>query len=393
MAAKPTVTASPRSVHANTSTEITVTADPGGTDLASVTVVQVTDPGTLQQIAVPFAHVDQWRVKFPTPYLSAVGASPVIITGGYTGGPAVYPNLLSVIAAPTPGAPCIRRAWLTLDGAIQPLEDHAAGYACPELDLGYPDVRAVVNNRPDQNGIDDRTQYFGARAVTANIVALASAGAQVDAVATAFAPYMVPSARPVLHYVLDRPGAGERTLTLRASGYSWPLKGGAKRDIQLAWIAADPIARDPTTKSATAWAGTAAQNGRGYPLTFNRSYPTGTMPPTYGYIVSNGDVPVRPMLRIYGPITAPAVTLAGYRVATAFGFRIDPGHFADIDTAARTMYLDGDPTRPAMSSINWQTTTWPVLPAGGVQNLLALTGTSTSQVSQVVATWNDGYLS
>ena len=48
---------------------------------------------------------------------------------------------------------------------------------------------------------------MGTRVVSADITALAGAGARIDDVADNFAPFMVPSARPVLHYVLDRPGA------------------------------------------------------------------------------------------------------------------------------------------------------------------------------------------
>jgi len=33
---------------------------------------------------------------------------------------------------------CVRRAWLVLAGETLALEDDLAGYACTELDLGYP---------------------------------------------------------------------------------------------------------------------------------------------------------------------------------------------------------------------------------------------------------------
>ncbi len=110
------------------------------------------------------------------------------------------------------------------------------------MNLGYPEVRDVVSNRPDQNGIDDRTAYFGQRVVSANITAQQ---APVDAVAASFAPFMVPAVRPTLHYVLERPGNPERTMTVRASGYSWPISGSKTRDIQLQWVTSDAVALDP----------------------------------------------------------------------------------------------------------------------------------------------------
>src|SRR5262245_46074917 len=143
---------------------------------------------------------------------------------------------------------CVRQAWLDLNGSTRQLEDPSAGYFCSNLDLGFPVVRDVVTSRADQDGAPDRTQYFGMRVINAQLRALTGAGAQIDAVAAAFAPYMFPSARPVLHYVLDRPGTPERVMTVRGAGYSWPVEGAYERSIQLQWVAADPVAYDPAAR-------------------------------------------------------------------------------------------------------------------------------------------------
>lgn len=293
-------------------------------------------------------------------------------------------------------ASCVRTAWLALGSSTLLLEDGTKGYFCSELNLGYPATREVVNDRPDQDGVVDRTQYMGSRVVSANISALAGAGAQIDAVASSFAPYMVASARPVLHYVLDRPGAAERTMTLRASGYSWPIVGPSQRDIQLQWIAADPIARDPNVSSATSWAGMAFA-GRTYALIFNRIYPPGTSAPSSGVIVSNGDVPVRPMVRIYGPISAPSLqfgfSAGGYSyIRFIQSFHIDAGHYVDVDTRAKTAWLDGDHTQSVLAQIDWANTTWASLPVAPANTVMNLSGSGTSGVTQAVATWQDGYL-
>ena len=44
---------------------------------------------------------------------------------------------------------CVRTAWLELNGATMPLEDEDAGYFCTELDVGWPDVRAVTTSKPN----------------------------------------------------------------------------------------------------------------------------------------------------------------------------------------------------------------------------------------------------
>ena len=293
-------------------------------------------------------------------------------------------------------AECIRRAWLTLGALTMPLEDKGAGYYCTELNLGYPEVRDVVSNRPDQHGVDDRTAYFGSRVVSANITAQRD---PVDAVAASFAPFMVPSVRPVLHYVLDRPGAPERAFTVRASGYSWPVTGSKRRDIQLQWVAADPVAVDPTQRSATAWAGSEVGGGRVYNLTFNRTYGAeGGSLPTAAVLTSPGDVIVWPLLRIYGPIAQPLVTFTydaptpPASVVFTAPFNVDAGRYVEVDTDEKTAYRDGDRSQPVLGSIDWLATVWPYIPARNAPATMTLTGEGTTGTTQVQATWQDGYL-
>jgi hypothetical protein len=238
---------------------------------------------------------------------------------------------------------------------------------------------------------------MGGRVVTADITALAGAGARIDDVADNFGPFMVPYARPVLHYILDRPGAAERVLTLRASGYSWPIVGPSQRDIQLQWLAADPVVRDPATRTVTAWSGSGGA-GRVYPLVFNRQYPTSGGSPITGVISSPGDVAVRPLLRIYGPITGPDVRLspqsgAWFDVKFVASFVINAGDWVDVDTVAKTAFLRGDPTQSVLGQVDWLNTTWPVLPVAPATSNLNLYGSGASGVTQVQAIWHDGYMS
>jgi hypothetical protein len=284
---------------------------------------------------------------------------------------------------------------------ILPLEDDVAGYACTELDLGYPEVRDVTNNNPDQDGITDRTRYMGSRAMSASV--RASGGTMTaDEIGAIFAPFMVPNARPELHYVLDRPDAPERFAVVRAAGYSWPISGKRSRDIGLQWVAADPIVRDPLQKLATAYAGASTIPGRTYPLTFNRIYPVGGGVATTGEIRSAGDIVVRPLLRVWGPITNPVVTMtpttgadpAGPDAVIRFvtGFIVAAGSFVDVDTAAKTAFVGGDPTRSVMAQIDWAQSVWPILPTLPYWTWLTLQGDSTSSTTQVQASWYDGFL-
>ncbi len=296
---------------------------------------------------------------------------------------------------------CVRKAWLVMGSQTIQLEDPTKGYFCQELDLGYPEVRDVVTNRPDQDGIDDRTRLMGSRAVTAQITAVQGAGAQIDAVAASFAPFMVPSQRPTLHYILDRPGAPERVLTLRAANYAWPIAGDSERDIQLAWVAADPVARATTTTTSTAWSGASTSPGRTYNFQPSRVYPPGGGGRIAGFLRPMGDVPVWPLYRIYGPITAPYIALSGaaigqpsysYAIYMVQGFIINAGQWVDFDSRNRTAFLNSDPTQPVLDKFDWSATHFGSIQPNPYSTAMSLYGSSTTGASQVQAIWTDGYL-
>jgi hypothetical protein len=212
---------------------------------------------------------------------------------------------------------------------------------------------------------------------------------------------MVPSARPVLHYVLDRPGLAERTITLRPAGYAWKVEGDNQRDIQLQWVAPDPYIYDPGVQTSIAWAGSSTLAGRVYSLTFPRVYPSGGSSGNSAPVTPNGDLGVQPLYRIYGPIQAPRVyintpNLAGQYdlayISFVAGFTLGVGEWVDVDSNAKTAYKNSDRTQPVFSQLNFGLTTWPVLPAKQTSYVQLGGSGSMSSVTQVQAIWQDAYL-
>jgi hypothetical protein len=272
---------------------------------------------------------------------------------------------------------CVRKAWLVHPNGSQiQLDNPAGGWMCQSLDLGTPVMRTVMNNNPDRSGIIDRTQYMGARTVTAAITALTGAGAQIDAVAASFASYMDPSVRPVLHYVLDRPGAPERTLTLRADSYDWPIVGAAQRDIALQWIAPDPVSYGATQQVVT--------------LAVNVPQ----------HLNSPGDVGFRPLFVITGPLTANIIIycdsfdssnnrLNYNRIKPIATYALAAGATMTIDCVAHTVMVG---TTSILTSMDWTQTNWPLLPVSPAYANCQLTGTGFTAATQLVASWYDGYL-
>jgi hypothetical protein len=278
------------------------------------------------------------------------------------------------LSAP-PATACVRQASLVAGPYQVQLDNPGGGWACQSLDLGSLVPRVVSQDRPDTDGAIDRTAYMSGRTVTVAITAVdsMSSGLSIDSIAAQFAQFALPGARPVLHYVLDRPGAPERTLTLRPANYDWPIAGAVQRDIALQWVAPDPIARDVVLKSTMARIG------------------------TNGSIVTAGDVGVRPQISLYGPVTTGMLTLQdnANNTLTQFGFVsgyvIAAGHRVDIDANLRTAYVDGDKTQNASGSIDWSVSSWPYVAQTGA--VLQLTGTATSAATRAVATWFDGFVS
>ena len=296
------------------------------------------------------------------------------------------------------GLVCRRRAWLVLGDREMPLEDLQAGYALTELEIGWPEVREVVSNAPDAMGVDDRTSLFGARLVTAAITVWDDRRT-MDDIARAFGPYLVPSVRPELHWLLDTPENqyAERMLTLRASAFSAPIRGGRWRDLLLAWSAPDPVIRDPAIRSTEARPSSTVNIGRRYDLIPPRVYPSGAGGGgLQGRIVTMGDLPVLPLIRLYGPASGPSIHFASTALAGSLTFifkssyRLDATQWVDVDCDRHTV-TDWQGRRQE-SQVNWNSTRWPMAPAGGVVTIITMTGAGADHITQAQILWRDGYL-
>lgn len=374
-------------------------------DFSAVNDVWVWGPGRPPSpvSSVPFFIYARDHMAFISPVVEAPTAATVAVLRSANLGQAERPLPLFG-DPPVPDRPPrphqSRSVWLELAGRTLPLEDDDKGYWCSELDLGSPVVREVVDNRPDAMGVIDRTRYWGGRIVSATIDTYFGGGAVIDEVAASFAPFMVPLSRPVLHFIGDRAG-GERIMELRGMEMNAPMHGLEHRSIHLQWMAADPVLRGAEEKMVIAWSGSSTVAGRIYPLTFNRVYPAGGGSSQQGTIRADGDVPVQPLLRLYGPITWPHINLvteiAGV-VTNRFAIQLKPvfsltaGEYVDIDTRLRTAFLMGDPDRSVLQYFEWSITSWPVLPVLPGTTTLSLGGSSTTGVTQVQAIWREGFL-
>jgi hypothetical protein len=111
-------------------------------------------------------------------------------------------------------------------------------------------------------------------------------------------------------------------------------------------------------------------------------------------------VRIRPVLRIYGPITTPRVSFVtvgppvqNFQVWFNSGYVIPVNHYVQVDCLNRTITNDAGVS--ILGVLDWTDTVWPVLPNLPDQTTMVLqgdTGSPISSTTQVQATWQDGYL-
>jgi hypothetical protein len=345
--------------------------------------------------------VNDSKMTCLAPDYSAYGAGPVDVGVTDTATLSVWSlfagyNFIGPVVPPTPGGGyCNTPAVLTLSigSTVLDLMDPSNGYRVNAVDLGYPDVREDQDLRADANGVVDYTRLFGARAVTIQGSLVPSAMGSRQKAWHALAPFLIPSARPVLTYQIDS-DVSPRTMTLRPDQLSSVFNHPLVSDFQVGWKAPDPLAYDSRVQVAYVWA-VAAGGGRIYNLVFNRVYPAGGS--GTATTQNNGDLTVYPVLRIYGPITGPQVQMTpagGAAVNMGFpqSFIINNGSHVTIDCRTRTAYLNDDRSQSVFSSLTLGSQgIWPSMPPG-VRTFWTLAGSNTSNVTQMQVQWQDAYL-
>lgn len=248
-----------------------------------------------------------------------------------------------------------------VDGERVLVLDPDAGYRVSQLDVGFPAARVVTQGRPGRDGEDDTTALHGASAVSMSVM-LVPGAKTILALRDALRSFCHPGARPYLE--LDEDGT-QRRIRLRADQQTAPIVSPTHQEMQLSWRAPDGVAESAAEQIGTAEGTTAAVIGRFY----DRTYPMGyaqtqtqaggtygtTYPETYPSdegvqsvpvgsvtVINDGNVPVLPLLRLYGPATDPRVEnqLTGERLLFT-GLTIAAGDWLEIDCRTSTIRLNG----------------------------------------------------
>jgi hypothetical protein len=243
---------------------------------------------------------------------------------------------------------------LRIEDGADVLDLRAEGYHVGRLEIGFPTARAVSQPRPDDDGENDTTAHHGAAAVSLDVV-LTPGESTLTALKDALRAFCHPSSRPYL--VVEQDGQ-QRRIRLRVDQQTAPITDPLHMQIQAQWRAPDGVMESLAEQIGTSDAVTAGSGGRSYPRTYPLAYAESS--PVGAVTVGNdGNVAVRPLLRLYGPATDPRVEnqTTGERLIFT-GLTLLAGEWLEIDCRNRTARLNGLDTQSRLSLLDFPNSTY-----------------------------------
>jgi hypothetical protein len=155
---------------------------------------------------------------------------------------------------------------------------------------------------------------------------------------------------------------------------------------QAAFVALDPLVYSAAEHSAVV-ALPSVSGGLTVPVTAPISI-VSTITGGAKAIVNAGTAPAGLRLRVDGPVTEPRITLSsGSDVTTLnLALTLTSGQWLDIDTRARTVYLNGTASRRGQA---WGG--WPVLPEDGVAADIQFNAAVYDASAQLTVYWRDAW--
>lgn len=282
-------------------------------------------------------------------------------------------------------------AWIT-DTANQIILDlsnsAALPYAVTDLDPGMPAIRASASDAPGRPGSINLTRFFGARAVTLGLVADDDSARR--ALMTTLSELADPAQRFYLVVQVPEWGTGQWRMLLVADQFSMPLTY-SDADLTAGWQAPGGVWESAVELTRNVLLGGVQTGGKTYPLSYPRDYGTGSAPGS-GVITIKQNQPTPPTIKIFGPVTAPAIANAttGATIAFASTFTIAANQYVAIDCSGDTsprVTANSDPTLSREQFIDWSQSNLWWLASG--PNQIQFTGTGASAVTQAVLTWRE----
>lgn len=259
------------------------------------------------------------------------------------------------------------------------------------ITIGLPEVRAVVEDRPDTDGTRDTTALIGARAVSITAELYATPAALADQ----WRAFMAPRKRVYL-YCYDTEWLSTRRLLLRADQWADPIAQGADdvfRAVQAQWRAIDGMWEDAnaTQVQISAYAATTV----GMTFTGGMKFPIAWVAgvAVTGTLINNlGALPMHITAQLYGPCSGAALIndTTGQAMSFISTANIVAGNYVALDTRERTANLLSDPAQSQLANMDLVNSAWWQLQPGA--NSVRFAPTSVTSGAMALLTYRQTYL-
>lgn len=275
------------------------------------------------------------------------------------------------------------------------LRDQPEGYDVASFQIGFPEVRTVVQPRALQDGADDYTMYLGQRAVTISMY-LDQRRQSTQGLLDLLLPYLSPRYRPRMIYTVQDIAAGcpvlplpaPRALGLRGADAPVVINGPRFQTITCQWVA-DTYATGVDERCFTFLPSSDEEDGRTYDLTFDRSYPA-TYPSGFQIINNAGNAPADWRMTIFGPFDDVRIDINTATILTSV--TVAAGDTLVIDTAARTIRINDDPSASRYGSTNFGDWTWDDLMLQPGNNAVRFQAINIDDETRATICWRDTYV-
>jgi len=236
------------------------------------------------------------------------------------------------------------------------------GFSVRRVDLGFPSPRTVVDSRPLANGTDDRTQFFGERVVSLDLLARGERQQKIDQLS----PFLVPSARSYLYFQV---GAFERRILLRGRSRQAIYNVPGKQEMLVQWDAPDGTAETAQANEVIVPASVQAAPGFTFDISFDLTFPAAS-PAGRTNVFTVGNAQCFPVIQLWGPCTFPRIdnlqdrNVFGVPKQLAFDVTLGAGQYLEVDLRERTVLLNGNPAESRYSTLDFTVSDWWTLAPG-----------------------------
>lgn len=259
------------------------------------------------------------------------------------------------------------------DPVLGDLDLRADPFAVVSFQIGPRAPRVNTRNRALADGALDDTRYGGARAVSVGITlnehpACVVNPTTMQGLLDRLLPYTLPRRRPVLKYSLPGSEGDIRQLTVRGNGAPVQISGPKHQGIVAQFVSGDgdiTSAGEPTCLLITPAGDVEA--GRTYPVSvgdaagriYDRTYPA-SLAIGDRLVTQLGNDRAHWTAAIFGAVTNPYVTINGTQINFNVNGGVDllAGQSLVLDSKARTIYLNNDPTASRYNKSNFMAWSW-----------------------------------